>query len=58
MSVCLSCLSVRMSVIASKREVSTQMLADSVAPRLPAVGVLLLCDVSKREVFPQPKLTV
>ena len=32
--------------------------ADSVAPRLPAVGVLLLCDVSKREVSTQPKLTV
>ena len=61
-SVCLSCLSVRMSVIASKREVSTQigssLLADSVTPRLPAVGVLLLCDVSKREVSTQPKLTV
>ena len=33
----------------SKREVSTQPKL-TVAPRLPAVGVLLLCDVSKREV--------
>ena len=44
MLVCLSVrLSVSMSVIASKREVSTQIgIADSVAPRLPAVVVLLL----------------
>ena len=40
MSVCIVCLSIfSMYVIASKREVFTQ-IADSVVPRLPAVGVL------------------
>ena len=46
LSVCLVCLSVSMSMIASKREVSTQIgssLADRVAPCLPAVLVCCSC---------------
>ena len=50
-----------MSVIASKREVSTQPKL-TVLPHayrlLVCWYMLLLCDVSKREVSTQPKLTV